>query len=158
MNQTKELEKILIETKAILQEISVVEEEKFQAAIKNHILMIEDCIKKEQALLLRFKGIEQKRLHLQKEMNAENMTLKQIIETVSSEEKDALQAAFRELEKALKTYEEIYNRAKTAIEVNLHRINAEVEALSGFPLDENITYSVQGEKAQASKAFTNKTI
>nr|WP_294680607.1 flagellar export chaperone FlgN [uncultured Anaerotignum sp.] len=158
MSQTKELEKILIETKAILQDISVVEEKKFQAAIKNHILEIEDCIKKEQALLLRFKGVEHKRLLLQKEMQAEDMTLKQIIETVSPEERDGLQAAFYELEHALKVYEEIYGRAKTAIEVNLHRINTEMEALAGSPLNESVTYSVQGEKKQTPKAFTNKTI
>lgn len=158
MNQTEELQKVLTETSAFLKEISVVEEEKFQAAIKNHILVIEDCIKKEQALLLRSKGLEQKRINIQKAMNAEDMTLKQIIANAAPEEKEGLQAAFLELEKNLKIYEEIYNRAKTAIEVNLHRINAEVEALTGSPLNGNVAYSVQGEKTQNPRTFTSRKV
>lgn len=158
MSNTKELEKILKETDAVLQEISAVEEKKFQAAVKNHILVIEECIKKEQALLLRFKGLEQKRVSLQKDMNAENMTLKQIIETAPPDEKVGLQAAFSSLETSLENYQEIYGRAKRAIEVNLHKINAAVEALGGSPLNENITYSVQGEKVNAPKTINTQKL
>ena len=70
MSHTEELLKILEDTTRFLQEISIVEEEKFQAAMKNHILTLEDCIKKEQALVLRSKGLDLKRTAVQKAMGA----------------------------------------------------------------------------------------
>ncbi len=159
MNHTEELLRNLKDTIAFLKDISIVEEEKFQAALKNHILVIEDCIKKEQALLLRSKGLEQKREQLQKAMGAEHMTLKQIIEATPSEEKAPLQTAFDELSAAIKTYQEIHRRAKTAIEVNLHRINKELESMTGSPLGgSSVGYTDNGEKLQKPKSFTNRKI
>ena len=79
MSHTEELLKILEDTTRFLQELSIVEEEKFQAAMKNHILTLEECIKKEQALVLRSKGLDLKRTAVQKAMGAETLTLKQII-------------------------------------------------------------------------------
>ena len=144
MSHTKELLKILEDTSKFLLEISAVEEEKFQAAMKNHILVLEDCIKKEQALVLRSKGLDLKRAAVQKAMGAEGMTLKQIIEAADAAEKPALQTAFRELEKNLNTYQEIYHRAKTAIEVNLHRVNMHLEKMTGA----SPSYSGQGVRKQ----------
>lgn len=158
MNHTEELLKILKETSVFLKDISAAEEEKFQAALNNQILVIEDCIKKEQALLMRSKGLEQKREHIQKAMGAERMTLKQIIEAAAPEDKAPLQAAFDELAANIKTYQEIHNRAKTAIEVNLHRINIELEKLTGSPLGGNAGYSDNGEKVQKPKTFTSRRI
>lgn len=158
MGQTEDLQKVLLETSTFLQEIAVVEEEKFQAAIKNHILVIEECIKKEQAFVLRSKGLEQKRRQIQKAMNAEDMTLKQIIENAAPEEKEALQAAYLELQKNIEIYQEIHGRAKTAIEVNLHKINAEIEHLTGSASGENASYSNHGEKKENPKTFTSRKI
>lgn len=156
MNHTKELLKILEDTSKFLQEISVVEEEKFQAAMKNHILVLEDCIKKEQALVLRSKGLDLKRTAVQKAMGAEDMTLKQIIESADAADRPALRAAFQELEKNLKTYQEIYHRAKTAIEVNLHRVNMQLEKMTGT----SPSYSEQGVRKQPVSGgnFTSRRI
>lgn len=155
MSHTEELLKILEDTTRFLQEISIVEEEKFQAAMKNHILTLEDCIKKEQALVLRSKGLDLKRAAVQKAMGAENLTLKQIIEAADGEEKDSLQKAFAELEKALTKYQEIYHRAKTAIEVKLHHVNAQLEQLTGA----SPSYSEHGAKQRpAPGSFTSRRI
>ena len=155
MSHTEELLKILEDTTRFLQELSIVEEEKFQAAMKNHILTLEDCIKKEQALVLRSKGLDLKRAAVQKAMGAETLTLKQIIETVDGEEKASLQAAFTELEKALTRYQEIYHRAKTAIEVKLHHVNTQLEQLQGT----SPSYSEQGTKQRpAPGSFTSRKI
>ena len=155
MNHTQELLKVLEDTTRFLQEISIVEEEKFQAAMKNHILTLEDCIKKEQALVLRSKGLELKRSAVQKAMGAETLTLKQIIEAAEEADRAPLQAAFAELEKALHTYQEIYHRAKTAIEVNLYRVNKQLEQMTGA----SPSYSEQGIKKQpAPGSFTSRKI
>ena len=158
MSHTQELLKILEDTTKFLQEISVVEEEKFQAAMKNHILVIEDCIKKEQALLLRSKGLELKRTQIQKAMGAEQKTLRQIIETADVADKAPLQAAFLKLEEQLKHYQEVHEKAKTAIEVNLHRINTQLENLTGKTGEGNTAYSDHGQKVQKPHTFTSRKI
>lgn len=155
MSHTEELLKVLDDTTKFLRDISAVEEEKFQAAIKNQILTLEDCIKKEQALLLRSKGLELKRAAVQKAMGAETLTLRQIIEAADATDKAPLQTAFTELEKALTSYQEIYHRAKTAIEVNLHRVNVQLEKMTGAAP----SYSDKGTKTQpAPRSFTSRRI
>ncbi len=155
MSHTEELLKVLEDTTRFLQELSIVEEEKFQAAMKNHILTLEECIKKEQAFVLRSKGLDLKRTSIQKAMGAETLTLKQIIETVDGEDKASLQAAFTELQKTLTDYQEIYHRAKTAIEVNLYRVNKQLEQMTGA----TPSYSEQGIRKQpAPGSFTSRRI
>lgn len=157
MSQMEALLKNLTDTIAFLQEISVVEEEKFQAATQNRILAMEDCIKKEQALLLRSKGLEQKRQQLQEQFGAD--MLRQIIDGAAPEEKPALEAAFAELTASIKKYQEIHHRTKTIIEVNLHRINKELERMTGSPLGgSQVGYTDHGGTVQSGKNLTNRRI
>lgn len=159
MEQKEALLKNLTDTTALLGDISRVEEEKFQAAAKNHIVVIEESIKKEQALLLHSKGLEQKRIQLLKQMGAENLTLRQFIETLSAEERPPFQEAFDALTAAIASYQKIHHRSKTIIEANLHRINKELERLSGEPLGGSTTgYTGRGEVPQGAKPFTSRRI
>lgn len=150
--------KNLTDTVALLEEISAVEEEKFQAAMKNQIFVMEETIKKEQALLLRSKGLDQKRVQLLTQMGAENLTLRQFIETLPNEERPPFQTAFDALSAAIRAYQKVHHRAKTIVESNLHRINKELERISGTPLGGEPNYVGQGEKRQDSKHFTSRKI
>ena len=87
MNHTEELQKNLTETCMFLKDITAVEKEKMEAAMKNNVLILEECIKKEQALVMRSRGLDQKRQSIQKAMGAEQLTLKQIVEGASAETK-----------------------------------------------------------------------
>lgn len=44
-----------------------IEQEKLDAALKNRVSFVEDCMKKEQAAILRMRGLEQKREEAQKQ-------------------------------------------------------------------------------------------
>ena len=46
MNHTEELQKNLTETCMFLKDITAVEKEKMEAAMKNNVLILEECIKK----------------------------------------------------------------------------------------------------------------
>lgn len=156
MNHMDELQKILTDTSVFLKDITVVETEKLEAALKNNVLVLEECIKKEQALVLRSRGLDQKRQRLQKEMGAEQLTLKEIVEAAPPEEKAVLEPLYRQLSALLKEYREVYGSAKTAIEVNLHRINTGLEQMTGKPADAAVSYSDHGEKLQKPHTFTSR--
>lgn len=159
MEQKEALLKNLTDTISLLADISAAEEEKFQAAIQKKILVMEEIIKKEQALLLHSKGLEQKRAQLLKQMGAENLTLRQYIETLPAEERPPFQESFDALSAAIQVYQKVHHRTKTIIEANLHRINTELERLSGTPLGGSEGgYSEHGEMRQGAKPFTSRKI
>lgn len=159
MNHTEELQKILADTNVFLKDITAVEKEKLDAALKNNILLLEECIKKEQALVLRSRGLDQKRQNVQKSMGAEQLTLKQIVEAAKPGEKEALLPLYQEMLGALAEYREVYQSAKTAIEVNLHRINAGLEGLTGKSAETPGTaYSGHGEKLEKPMTFTSRRV
>lgn len=158
MEQKEALLKNLRDTIAFLKEISVVEEEKFQATAKNQIFIVEECIKKEQALLLHSKGLDQKREQLQKEMGIAGQTLRQFIEALPDAERPPFQEAFEALSAEIASYQEIHHRTKTMIEVNLHRINRELERMTGNPSGGNIGYAEHGEMPQKHKPLTSRKI
>lgn len=157
-NHTEELQKILTDTNVFLKDITDVEKEKMEAALKNNVLLLEDCIKKEQALVLRSRGLDQKRQKLQKSMGAESLTLKQIVEASPKEDQAVLTPIYQELTASLKEYREVYEGAKTAIEVNLHRINSGLEQMTGRPAESTVAYSDHGQKLEKPHTFTSRRV
>lgn len=154
MEHKDALIKNLTDTIALLGDISLVEEEKFQAAMKNQVFEMEEIIKKEQAFLLRSKGLEQSRARLLQQMGAENLTLRQFIETLPSAERPPFQEKFDALSKAIGDYQKVHHRAKTILEANLHRINKKLEQITGAPLG-----SGEAEQAQlGAKHLTSRKI
>ena len=158
MNHTEELQKNLTETCMFLKDITAVEKEKMEAAMKNNVLILEECIKKEQALVMRSRGLDQKRQSIQKAMGAEQLTLKQIVEGASAETKALLLPLYQEMAAALEEYKGVYEGAKTAIEVNLHRINRGLEGLTGKPAEADTVYSGHGEKVEKPRTFPSRRV
>lgn len=158
MNHTEELQKILADTNVFLKDITAVEKEKLEAALKNNVLILEECIKKEQALVLRSRGLDQKRQKLQQGMGMAELTLSQIVGAAPPEDKAALEPLYKELVASLKEYREIYGSAKTAIEINLHRINAGLEQMTGKPAEGGVAYSDHGEKLEKPHTFTSRRV
>ena len=158
MSYMEDFQKVLMEIILFVQDLTAVEQEKFDAATHNNILVIEECIKKEQALLLRSKGLEQKREQLLKAMGAEKMTLRQLMDSVSAMEKSQLTPICQQLDTHLAEYQKVYKKTKTVIEANLHRIDAGLESLTGKPLENTVAYSDHGEKITNKKGFTSRRV
>lgn len=158
MSHIEDFQKVLMDINLFVQDLIAVEQKKFDAATHNNILIIEECIKKEQALLLRSKGLEQKREQLLKAMGAEKMTLRQLMNSVSSMEKSKLAPICHELDANLAEYKQIYDKTKTAIEANLHRIDTELESMTGKPLENTVAYSDHGQKITNHKGFTSRRV
>ena len=80
MENNAKLRDILIETNSFLKEITDLEKKKFDFVLKNNISRVEECMKSEQAMMLKLRGLDRKREAVQKELGFENMSFKEIIE------------------------------------------------------------------------------
>jgi hypothetical protein len=103
-------------------ELTQVEKTKLQAAIQNDIPTLEDCMKKEQVELLKFRGMEKRRQTILSSLGWENKTFSEILETAEATYKEELSAIYIKLNSAVKLYRDTFDSAKNVIEVNLHTI------------------------------------
>ncbi len=141
-------------------ELTVVEKTKLQAAIGNDITTIEDCMKKEQADILKFRGLEKRRQTILSSLGLENKTFSEILERVDSQHKDELSEVYNELNETVKQYRNAFDSAKNVIEVNLYNIDKTLTQLKNKKSEENGSiYTSDGQfSPSGATAFTSRKI
>lgn len=153
----EEFIKICLEISNFIEELTEVENKKFQAALQNNIYIVNECMKKEQAFLMKLKGIDKKREALQKKLGYEDLSFAEIIEKAPSNEKDKLKEVFNKVQNNYKVYKEIFSNAQNALEVNLYKINKKLEELNA--VDKlNKTYKEDGEVIMSKESFTSRKV
>lgn len=150
----EEFENILNEIIVFFDEIIDVENEKFNATLNNKVIIVEDCIKKEQALLLRLKGLDKKREIMQNKLGYNNMTFREIINNIPDNYKEKFQELFNTIQYRLKSYKEISKTAQSALEDSLYNINLK---LSNFNNKQN-TYNKDRNIVSNKNSFTSRRI
>lgn len=113
--------------------LTEVEQTKLNAAVENKISFVEECMNKEQAAILRLRGLEQRREKAQKELGMEGAAFREILEQVSEEEEKELRPLFQELSEKVERFQSVSDSAKDIIEVNLHTIKKHLDA-TGAPI------------------------
>lgn len=108
--------------------LTEVEQTKLNAAVENKITFVEECMNKEQAAILRLRGLDQRREKAQKELGMEGASFREILEQVSEEEEKELRPLFQELSEKVSRFQSVSDSAKDIIEVNLHTIKKQLEA------------------------------
>lgn len=144
---------VLQETNDLLIEMKADAQKKFDAAVNHKILEIENCMTKEQALILRLRGLEQKRQKIQKQVGYENLTFREIIAKQSPAEKEPLERLFLQMQEHLKEYQKIAKSAEDAMEINLHRIDRTLEQLRGM---QGNVYQENRSVLSEKKSFTSR--
>jgi len=145
----KTLYELLKESADLYKNFLKLEYNKYDIAIKDDIVALDDIVSKEQAFYLKMRGLEQKREKLIEEMNMKGKSLKEIIELSSEEQRPMLIEAYEELYKLILEVKEISNLCKTVIEVRINRIH---KAMSQLGEKEN-TYSNEEGKYNNSKSL-----
>lgn len=131
------------------------EQKKLDAAVKNQVSFVEECINKEQAAVLRLRGLEQRREQVQKALGLEDLTFRQILEEVPEEVNLVLKPLFDTLSQQVRTFQSITESSKDIIEVNLHNIQ---QAMKNPAVGEGI-YSPQGAPKDSKEThFTNRSV
>ncbi len=133
-----------------------IEQEKLDAALHNRVAFVEESMHKEQAAIMRLKGLELKREAEQKRLGLEGCTFKQILQKISSDDAALLRPLFNKLDSQIHIIQSLSGNIKDAIEVNLYTIEA---ALAKEPSGSS-TYSASGKKNEKKPArhFSNRSI
>jgi hypothetical protein len=133
-----------------------IEQEKLEAAIKNRVSFVEECMHKEQAAVLRLRGLEQKREKEQEKLGMKDYTFRQILEKVPEDVSSVLKPLFDKMSEQVTQFQSISDNAKDMIEVNLHVIQSSLSEKA--PGKE--TYSSSGKKNDNENPnhFTSRSV
>lgn len=133
-----------------------IEQEKLEAAIKNRVSFVEECMHKEQAAVLRLRGLEQKREKEQEKLGMKDYTFRQILEEAPEDVASVLKPLFDKMSEQVTQFQSISDNAKDIIEVNLHVIQSSLAGNS--PGRE--TYSASGKKNDNKNPnhFTSRSV
>lgn len=132
-----------------------IEQEKLDASVNNRVSFVEECMHKEQAAVLRLRGLEQKREKEQERLGMKGYTFRQILEHVSDEDAAVLKPLFDQLTEKVRLTQSLSKNIKDAIEVNLHVIQS---SLAGDSSGKE-TYSASGQKNNnMNRHFTSRSV
>lgn len=156
MNDFTAFTQIIEEFIALFDQLISVEQEKLDAAVKNRITFVEDCMHKEQAAVLQLRGLEQKREAEQEHLGMKDYTFRQILKEVPADTAASLQPLFNQLSERITVFRSVSDSAKDIIEVNLHVIQSALAAEGST----TGTYSASGKKKDDDKRnhFTSRSV
>ena len=156
MNDFTAFTKVIEEFITLFDHLIEIEQEKLDAAVKNRVTFVEDCMHKEQAAVLQLRGLEQKREAEQKHLGMEGYTFRQILEEAPEEVSASLSPLFDQLSERVTSFRSVSESAKDIIEVNLHMIQS---ALASAGPGRDI-YSASGKKTDNDnrKRFTSRSV
>lgn len=107
----------------LFQELIQIEQNKLEAAKKNRITHVEECMNREQAAILKLKGLDRKREVCQEALGFKGHTFQEILSKTSGEVHDQLKNQFNTLSHYVRLFQDTNDSARTIIEINLHKVN-----------------------------------
>lgn len=107
----------------LFQELIQIEQTKLEAAKKNRITHVEECMNREQAAILKLKGLDRKREICQETLGFKDYTFQEILSRTSGSEHEQLRSLFNDLSNYVRLFQDTNDSARTMIELNIHKIN-----------------------------------
>lgn len=126
MNEYSSFIEIIKEFIQLFEALVSVEQTKLDAAVNNKVSFVEECMNKEQAAVLKLKGLEQKREDAQKALGFEDFTFRQILEHVPEDVHSELSPLFDQLSGLVQSFQSVSDSARDIIELNLHMIQSAI--------------------------------
>ncbi len=143
---------------SLLEEFNKLETEKLDAVQRNLVTFVEESMKKEQAAIMKLRGLDKKRESIQKDLGWEGMSFQQILSQVNDVEKEEFRPLFNQLNSSLQQFLATKDSAEKALEINLHHIN---KLLAKKAAEESGAYNSKGSAKKPEKPdrhFTNRKI
>ena len=122
---------VIRELAVLAGDIATVEERKAEAAVQKRHQLFDGFIQKEQAQILKLRGLEQRRIRMAKELGWESLTFRQILEKAEPEQKESLSPLFAELEQNLKRLGQSRQSAERIIKVRIREIETAISRTQG---------------------------
>lgn len=129
MNTIENLNELTVEIIEFLEKLAEVQQKKLNAVHDNDLVVLDECMKQEQAAVMKSKSLDRKREALLSELGFSGLSYKQILENISEEKKAVAEPLFQKLRGAVLNFNELNNQIKISIEVNLHSISNTLDKL-----------------------------
>ncbi len=126
---------VIRELTVLAGDIAAVEERKAEAAVQKRHQLLDGFIQKEQAQILKLRGLEQRRIRMAKELGWDSLTFRQILEKAEPTQKEALSPLFTELEQNLKRLEQSRRSSEQIIKVRIHELETAIARGQGGSYD-----------------------
>lgn len=123
MRAPKELLPVLTRLAEVLRQLSKEEEAKAGAASAGHHDQLDGLLADEQALILEFRGLEQKRLSILEDAGFKDSTLRELLEQEDEDGKLQLSPLFDELTEAAERLKSMKDSADRILKVRLRQIS-----------------------------------
>ncbi|QAT42018.1 flagellar export chaperone FlgN [Aminipila luticellarii] len=123
MEDYAEIRGIIDEYITLMDKLIDFEQEKLQAVKVKDLKKLDAFLKEEQAYLLKLRGLDQKREKLQKQLGAEGLTYRQIIERTEGDTRIEMENSYNILSEKTKQFNELLSTLKTYIGIRLHTID-----------------------------------
>lgn len=118
-----------------LENLAALEDEKIAAVNKDDLMALNDVLNREQALSLNFRGLEQTRAKLQKELGLEGVGLSQLPGRCPPEMSEEIRKAAVDLRVQYLNYRKRSGEARKLLEKNVQEIEGIINELGGAPAD-----------------------
>ncbi len=117
----------------LLEHLLPIEKDKLKAVTSNNLDALNNCMKNEQAHVLKLKGLDKKREQIQADLGYEKLTFKEILDRLPSDQKEEGKRLFTALQGATSQFNEVNDSIKTALDVNMHLISTTLSKLGINP-------------------------
>jgi len=107
----------------LFQDLIQIEQTKLDAVKNNRITYVEDCMNREQAAIMRMRGLDKKREICQEKLGFKNYTFQQILTESKNHESLQLKQLFDKLSNQVRQFQRVNEGVHSLIEINLYSIN-----------------------------------
>ena len=122
-----EFQKIIANLIILFREMTALQNIKLRAARDKHIAVIEECMTKEQAMILRLKGLDKERQEKQEALGFGGMKFQEILKHLEGTQREELLLLFDELSREIQMYQEVSEDVACIIKVNLRQLHKGLE-------------------------------
>lgn len=149
----EQFQKIIRDLIVLFEEHLPLEQRKLEAIQQDDVSGVEECMKQEQALTLKLKGLDRKRESIQKELGWEGKPFREIVDAVPAENRQELRKLFDQLTNIVTIFSETNKEAMTAMEVHLRDMQKVMKIKS-----HEGAYDPDGNPAAADRTLTNRRV
>ncbi|MCI8400208.1 MAG: flagellar protein FlgN [Oscillibacter sp.] len=114
-----------------VEELSALAKRKIEAAQNDDLVALDEVLKREQALALSFRGLEQSKERLLGEMGMKEVPLSQLPARYPLELRESAQKAVAALQDEYQIYQESAKAARTKLEQNLYEVESVIAGMGG---------------------------
>lgn len=142
---------------ALYTEMKRVETEKMADIAGNHFEKLDDYVKKEEALLLKSRGLELSRSRFFKKYNLTDTRMNGVIAVLPEEMRPEGEQFYKALSELVFDIKRINERCESMSELRLHRIENAVNRLQNTPKSES-SYNMEAKQQASHSSVMSKKV